>query len=642
MYNTDYHIIIRLLLLDYQNINIKMEVQDYEYYEARAKGVKLKDITSSKKNADILARLRDNDPKFPRIHLTFPQQYRGGRINFGDFVVREGDHSGWMGYFVGKSKKLKTLNIYNCFQENGDLNAFLRGLGHNRSIQELHISVNLGESFKILTPFLRNNDNLRNLNFRFSYLNAGVQCARNIALLLSQKSFLKHLNFDDIDLDDVGLVEIAAALKSQPQIEELCFNSSKIVRDGYVALGNALECCPSLKVLQLWVDSDIEDDDNSNDWLDSLAAGLKHCHNLTLLSLQGNQMKEGSRSLSTFFQSDNCRLEHLFLGNMNIDSDGARTLAAGLASLPSLKRLDLSENSIGDQGLKAVAEGLVGCNLEELYLSDNELADSVSGLISLGMLMGKTSSMKKLCLYNSSLTDEGLQSFVEGMSNCCNLTKLDLPWNRLITANGLASLSSLFRAEQCSLRILDLYGIHLGDDGAAVLANGLVGNKSLTNLYFNFSGITERGWAAFSRLLCNTSSVNDTYLSNHTLERISEVSWGMRAPPSDIEDYLHLNKSYNQAAAISKIVDSHPDIDVTPLFEFNLKCLPLVVAWLEEAKSYVSNVNESIKVFQCRQLSAVYKFIRGMPLLAANGYRGQKAKDIQSDGKKKRKFDLTL
>ena len=595
-------------------------MHDYEYYEARAKDVKLEDITSDDDNAEILAWLRDNDPETTYIYISASDDY-------GDFVVREGDHLGWLGYFVGRSEMLETLHIDNDNNhgENINLNAFFEGLRHNRSIEELKISSDLGEEgFQSLIPFLRNNGNLRELCF--NYFDIGLQCARNISLLLRQNSSLKRLVFDENGLDDEKLVEIVAALRAYTQLEELKLTRNyNLGRDGFVALGKALEGCLNLMKLDL-TDNNNDIDDGGiidDEGLHALVEGLKFCRNLTSLLL-GNLMitEEGLRSLSTLFQSDSCRLERLYLDQMNIDEDGAAVLATGLASLPSLKRLDLRGTSIGDRGLQDLVRGLVNCNLEELNLSGNTLMDSVSGIKSLGKLVAQTTNMRSLFLSNSSLTDEGLQSFVEGMANCCSLTQLYLSYNRSITANGLESLSSLFQAELCSMRTLELCGIHLGDDGAAALANGLIGNKSLQTLKLNVSSITARGWAAFSRLLCDTSSVNNTYLSNHTLQQI-----GGYGTPSDVVKYLKLNETDNQAAAICKILLIHPDIDVTPLFQFNLMCLPLVVEWFEKAKPYmIGRVNVPtrcgeiwIRKIERRQLLAAYKFIRGMPLLAANG-----------------------
>ena len=579
-----------------------MEVRDYEYYKAREKDIKLEDITSSQNNEVILASLRDDDP--------VEDMYIGTNNNY-EFVVREGDHLGWLGYFVGKSTQLEALYIYNC-PENINLNAFFEGLGRNRSIETLGINIDLGESFKSLLPFLRNNDSLYTLGF--NGIDIGPQCAPNISFLLSQQSFLRSLDFDETNLDDAGLKQIAVTLRSQPQLEQI-----------------------SLKYNS---DLAVANPDNGDEGLIALAAELKHSHSLRSLEVFGSHMftEEGSRSLSTLFLSDNCRLEYLELGQMSIGDDEAAVLATGLASLSSLKRLEFWGMSISDRGLQDLVRGLANCNLEKLTLSSNMLMDSVSGLRALGALVRKMTNMHTLHLCDS-LTDEGLQSFVEGMAYCCSLTKLYLTWNRSITANGLTYLSSLFRAEHCSLSDLSLHHIYLGDDEAAALANGLIGNKSLTSLRFDAQSITVRGWSAFRRLLCDSSSMNDTYLSNHTLVEIGE--YRMENTPMDVVKYLKLNETDNQAAAICKILHSHPDIDVTPLFRFNLMCLPLVVAWFEKAKSCLCNMNESTESFQSRELSAVYKFVRGMPLLAANGFRSEMMKDIQVQSKK-RKLDQTV
>ena len=113
--------------------------------------------------------------------------------------------------------------------------------------------------------------------------------------------------------------------------------------------------------------------------------------------------------------------------------------------------------------------------------------------------------------------------------------------------------------------------------------------------------------------------------------------------PSDIVEYLTFNKLQNCAAVMCKILDSHPDIDIEPLFQWKLKCLPLVVRWLGKAKPYLgyTHMCKAEETFQCRELSMVYKFVRGMPQLAVDSYHGKKMKDVQPKTKK-RKFDLTL
>ena len=89
-------------------------------------------------------------------------------------------------------------------------------------------------------------------------------------------------------------------------------------------------------------------------------------------------------------------------------------------------------------------------------------------------------------------------------------------------------------------------------------------------------------------------------------------------------------------AAVCKVIENHPDINMEPLFQWKLKFLPLIVNWFQEAR--IHQDVESAEVFQCRELSAVYKFVRGLPLLTVDCYRNQKVLDIQPKSKK-RKFD---
>ena len=220
-------------------------------------------------------------------------------------------------------------------------------------------------------------------------------------------------------------------------------------------------------------------------------------------------------------------------------------------------------------------------------------------------------------LGGNSIGDEGIQALVEGILHCSNLSKLYLFGNRSITALGVVSLSALLRSN-CPLTDLTLSDTRFGDDGAVALADGLKGKKLRELLFFlNEAGLTPVGWSAFSKLLCDTSSVNNTYLSNHTLERIGY--WGSRGAPDDVKQLLALNKHPDEHIAIHKILKSHPDFDVEPFFEWNLKVLPLVVSWYERVITLM-NVDEhkwisdeSLEAIQSRKLSTMYKFIRGLP-----------------------------
>ena len=85
--------------------------------------------------------------------------------------------------------------------------------------------------------------------------------------------------------------------------------------------------------------------------------------------------------------------------------------------------------------------------------------------------------------------------------------------------------------------------------------------------------------------------------------------------------YARLNKEHPQHAAKCKILMSHPHLDMKTFLRWDLKFLPLAVAWFERAKpcttltirnskGRVLLAGESDEAFQSRVLTAMYLFVR--------------------------------
>lgn len=592
-----------------------MDRRDANYYEAHAQTINLEEITSDEYNAAILQGLRDNDLSFTTLEIKTDCD----DASDDDFFIDEEDDLGWLGYFVGNSDKLESLWIHASPETIGvnRFGDFIEGLNRNQSIETLNIWTDLGSaSFRQFGDFFRNNNNLRELIFGgMDTINSiGVESARGIAFMLSQpeQSNLRKICFEQSDFSEEVLTEIVTAISTHSQLEELNLGENNLGRKGSVALGEALKACnnPRLQNLILWNNS-IDDEG-----LRALVAGMRNCHSLTDLRLYDNTLitVDGFRSLSTLFQSDCCQLKYLDLDSMNMGDDGARVIAAGLVNLRSLEKLYLGNNSIGDDGMSALASGLANLHL-----------------------------LKDLRLGHNSIGDLGLQALVEGLVNCVNLKDLHLSGNRMIAASGLGSLSTLIQSEGCSLSSIWLPGIPFGDDGAAALAAALKGNKSMKDLYFNpeSAKVTSVGWSAFSRLLCDTSSVNTTYLTNHHINEIGR--WDNGSAASGVKQLLALSKNPAEHVAIHKILKSHSDFDIEPFFEWKLKLLPLLVSWFDRVRNLVDDhkwiSDESMEEIQSRQLSVMYNFVRGMPLVAIDGYRSRNNNTAVLAPSRKRKIE---
>eukprot|EP00984_Skeletonema_dohrnii_P021968 scaffold11082_cov74-Skeletonema_dohrnii-CCMP3373.AAC.5 len=362
--------------------------------------------------------------------------------------------------------------------------------------------------------------------------------------------------------------------------------------------------------------------------------GVAHNQSITELIIRTDLGDQGFGSLGCFLRKNNA-LRRLRFVDFHVDTECGHNISMALVQCrhKSLSRFELDRNNISEEAFAEIATALRNqSQLEDLYLKYNNIGRD--GCVALVNTLGvwQSSNLKCLALSDNNIDDLGLQALVEVMSNCSNLEKIYLSDNRSITAAGLRFMSPLLQSETCSLTTLVLFRINFGDEGAIALADGLRGNKSLRELSFapSSAGITDIGWAAFSMLLCDTSSINNTYLSNHTIEEIG-LFYNMSGTPPDIRQYLAWNKNQRIDAAICKILMTRDHFDMKPFFRWKLKFLPVMVAWFERAQG-----NESEKSLESRKLSSMYDFVRDMPMLVLGGNQGQEKTRRRS---RKRRLD---
>ena len=110
------------------------------------------------------------------------------------------------------------------------------------------------------------------------------------------------------------------------------------------------------------------------------------------------------------------------------------------------------------------------------------------------------------------------------------------------------------------------------------------------------------------KVLCDSSSVNNTFLSNHTFESLVYVP----SIPADLRSLLALNRSSEdkKQIAIKKILKHHRHFEMQPFFEWDLKVLTIAIKWFERARS-IEDADET--VIGKNKLGAIYQFIRAMP-----------------------------
>ncbi|XP_067224520.1 NACHT, LRR and PYD domains-containing protein 3-like isoform X5 [Chanodichthys erythropterus] len=253
-------------------------------------------------------------------------------------------------------------------------------------LRKLDLSVNkLGDSgVKMISAVLENpHCKLEDLGLRY----CGVTdegCAALASALRSNPSHLRKLDLSGNKLGDSRVKIISAGLENPHcKLEKLQLDYCGVTDEGCAALASALRSNPShLRKLDLSMnklgDSAVKMFsavlENPHCKLEDL--GLMYCSvtdegcaalasalrsnpsHLRKLILSGNKLEDsGVEMISAGLENPRCKLEYLWLNGCDVTDEGCAALASALRSNPShLRHLDLSENYLGDSGVKLLSD----------------------------------------------------------------------------------------------------------------------------------------------------------------------------------------------------------------------------------------------------------------------------------------------
>ena len=272
---------------------------------------------------------------------------------------------------------------------------------------------------------------------------------------------------------------------------------------------------------------------------------------------------------------------------------------------------------VGQKILEAYQEN--SSHLTEISINCADLQNGAGDRL-VAATLRRCTNIKQIDLYRCSITDEQLLPIVDAIREHSSLERLSLTGN-MIGSAGCGVLATLLEDQNYNLQMLRLNSNRINIEGATILANGLANNTRLRELWLYNNPIDRNMMDSFAKLLCNMSSINDTYSSNHTLDKLTlHISRG-----DELDSLLQLNGDTNKShVAIKKILKYHPFIDMEPLFEWNvegegerdLKALPYIAAWFDRAREAVAGEERGGSCnIEKRKLTAIYQFAKAMPLM---------------------------
>eukprot|EP00579_Thalassiosira_antarctica_P002902 CAMPEP_0201877290 /NCGR_PEP_ID=MMETSP0902-20130614/8745_1 /ASSEMBLY_ACC=CAM_ASM_000551 /TAXON_ID=420261 /ORGANISM="Thalassiosira antarctica, Strain CCMP982" /LENGTH=383 /DNA_ID=CAMNT_0048404717 /DNA_START=500 /DNA_END=1651 /DNA_ORIENTATION=- len=332
----------------------------------------------------------------------------------------------------------------------------------------------------------------------------------------------------------------------------------------------------------------------------------------------GDYLINDSTDLTMFGEAigTNTNLRRLIISTMCVAQEFADMAAnngaffEGFKRSTSIRELCLERCDFSGGMGRDILNGFVAnnCHVRRIQLMCCTLGNGWAGI--LASAVSGCTNVNNIMLSSCNVDDDILVEFVSGIRGLDQLDLLVLSHNNFGRA-GCEALATLLKDPTCNLTCLTLIDNNRVDDNCAtILANSLKGNNKLKSLHLYRNGaITENGPEAFSQVLCNTPSVNDTFLSNHTLQNLGGVNL-----PTNVTSLLELNISGidEEQVAIEKILRHHTHLDMEPFVEWDLKVLPLAISWFDRARDYAQNNESNI---DARKLSAIYQFAKAKPLM---------------------------
>ena len=337
-----------------------------------------------------------------------------------------------------------------------------------------------------------------------------------------------------------------------------------------------------------------------------------------------------------------CIGENNHLTELHIDIEGILLNRANTQFFRGL----VQNSSINWVDIKCDNQILVGGVIHEIlnaYQENNSFISRISlkdaglqhgGHNVIATTLRRCTNLKSISLINCGITAEQLLPIVEALKVHDDLQQLYLSDNVIGNA-GCDTVATLLEGPS-TLQRLALSGNHidLDADAARTITNSLANNTQLKDLFFATNGeLHASAEDIFSGLLCNTSSIGDTYSSNHTLETL----FLPEKPQSQFASLRAMNLGTNKRhVAIKKILRYHPIMDMKPLFDWDmggersLKALPFVIAWFERAAEAVADEDIRYDPFDLadaamnevpsyhveeKKLAAILDFARAMPLM---------------------------
>lgn len=261
---------------------------------------------------------------------------------------------------------------------------------------------------------------------------------------------LLHLNLSDNALGEKGIRACAAAFQKQESLESIAFQNVGCSVHGCAAVDELMQCTGSLKRLHLL--NNMSGDEGAA----SIARVLSRCPAMEDFKMASSRVgADGGIALAKALASAGTNLRILDIHDNPMTSEIAEDLGSVLQKHLVLKRLNLNDTCLGDEGVETVAKALASGVpvLEELELELNEITPA--GAEALAVALATKHTLKRLNLRENELEDDGALAVARGIAPLTSLQEIDLCTNQIKRGGACAVAKTVGNKSGFTLLALD-------------------------------------------------------------------------------------------------------------------------------------------------------------------------------------------
>uniref|UniRef100_A0AAY5E8W0 NACHT domain-containing protein n=1 Tax=Electrophorus electricus TaxID=8005 RepID=A0AAY5E8W0_ELEEL len=268
-------------------------------------------------------------------------------------------------------------------------------------------------------------------------------CKSLTSVLQTENSSLRELEMNNNDLQNSGVEQLCAGLKSSHRkLEILRLSDCGLTEESCKSLTSVLQTENSLRELEM------NNNDLQNSGVEQLCAGLKSSHLCSLLYTIIVVLPLSDLLIHHPLTELHYLLYLLFyrLSDCGLTEESCKSLTSVLQTENSLRELEMNNNDLQNSGVEQLCAGLKSshCKLEILRLSGCGLTEE--SCKSLTSVLQTENSLRELEMNNNDLQNSGVEQLCAGLkSSHCKLEILsNITTCRNITTHRIKPDLTLF------------------------------------------------------------------------------------------------------------------------------------------------------------------------------------------------------